>query len=168
MIFLLFLTAVSYTAQAEGNEEGFTLQPGDILQVTVWKEEGMDREVLVLPDGTITFPLIGTLMVQDMTPFYVQSAIRDRLQMSIPDASVTVSVKAPLGHKVSVLGQVQKPGEVIMNTRMSVMEVLSQVGGLTPTPMKAISSSSAKRRKGKNLSNTPTAISHADGSWTKI
>lgn len=71
-------------------------------------------------------------MVQDMTPFYVQSAIRDRLQMSIPDASVTVSVKAPLGHKVSVLGQVQKPGEVIMNTRMSVMEVLSQVGGLTP------------------------------------
>lgn len=53
MIFLLFLTAVSYTAQAEGNEEGFTLQPGDILQVTVWKEEGMDREVLVLPDGTI-------------------------------------------------------------------------------------------------------------------
>ena len=132
MIFLLFLTAVSYTAQAEGNEEGFTLQPGDILQVTVWKEEGMDREVLVLPDGTITFPLIGTLMVQDMTPFYVQSAIRDRLQMSIPDASVTVSVKAPLGHKVSVLGQVQKPGEVIMNTRMSVMEVLSQVGGLTP------------------------------------
>lgn len=113
-------------------QEGFTIQPGDILQITVWKEEGMDREVLVLPDGTITFPLVGALAVQDVSPHDLQSAITLKLQPYIPDAAVTVSVKAPLGHKVSVIGQVQKPGEIIMGTPIGVMEALSQAGGLTP------------------------------------
>ncbi len=110
----------------------FTILAGDVLQITVWKEEGMDREVLVLPDGTISFPLVGTLTVQNMTPDAVQALLKHRLGNIIPDAAVTVTVKAPLGHKISVLGQVQKPGEVLMSARTSVMQALSQAGGLTP------------------------------------
>ncbi len=124
---LTLLLSFHHTAHAEE----FTVQPGDILQVTVWKEEGMDREVLVLPDGTITFPLIGTVMIKDMPLLDVQSTIKSKLEPSIPNAPVTVSVKSPLGHKVSILGQVRAPGEVIMNTSMSVMQAFSQVGGLT-------------------------------------
>ncbi len=112
-------------------EPEFTIYGGDVLQITVWKEEGLDREVLVLPNGTITFPLIGDLNVRGMTPAAVQSAIKEKLKPLIPNASVTVAVKAPLGQTVSVLGQVAKPGEFVMGRSMTVTQALSQAGGLT-------------------------------------
>ncbi len=133
-VFYLFfaLTALVFSRPAQADENRFIILPGDILQITVWKEEGMDQEVLVLPDGTITFPLIGTINVNRMTPAGLKAVIRKNLSSSIPAASVTVTVKAPLGHKVSVIGQVQSPGDVILSTRMGVMQALSGVGGLTP------------------------------------
>lgn len=110
----------------------YVILPGDVLHINVWREETMDQEVVVLPDGTITFPLVGTILVKDSTPQQLQSTIRDLLQPYIPEAEVTVSVKAPLGHKASIIGQVFEPGEIILNTNIGVMAALSQVGGLTP------------------------------------
>lgn len=116
------------TAQAKD----YTIKPGDVLQVTVWKEENLDREVLVLPDGTIDFPLIGSFSVQGMTPAQVQATIKNKLHSMIPGASVAVLVKATLGHTASIIGQVNKPGEIIMAHNVTVMQALSQAGGLTP------------------------------------
>ncbi|MFP4097374.1 MAG: polysaccharide biosynthesis/export family protein [Alphaproteobacteria bacterium] len=126
----IFLSIFAQNVQAATEE--FTVLPGDVLQVTVWKEEGMDREVQVLSDGTITFPLIGTVVVKGKTLPEIQSTIKALLAATIPEASVTVSVNAPLGHKVSILGQVQNPGETVMNTNIGVMQLISQAGGLTP------------------------------------
>lgn len=127
----LFLTFLSpHPVIALGDD--FVILPGDVLHINVWKEDGMDQDVLVLPDGTITFPLIGTLKARDMSPAKLQAAIRDKLNPFIPDAAVTVSVQAPTGHKVSLVGQLREPGEVVLTARMSVMQAISQVGGLTP------------------------------------
>ena len=126
-----FLLTINSSSYAQENAD-FTIRPGDVLQVTVWKEEGMDRELVVLPDGSLNFPLIGTVVVQDLTTIAAQNLIKDKLKKSIPDASVTVMVKAPLGHTVNVMGQVAKPGEIVMGRRMNVMQALSQAGGLTP------------------------------------
>lgn len=131
MLVLSFLLTISVGASAQDASE-FTIRPGDVLQVTVWKEEGMDRELIVLPDGTINFPLIGTIVVKDLTTVAAQNTIKEKLKQSIPDASVTVMVKAPLGHTVNIMGQVAKPGEIVMGRRMNVMQALSQAGGLTP------------------------------------
>jgi polysaccharide export outer membrane protein len=109
-----------------------TLRPGDVLQVTVWKEDALDRELLVLPDGTIDFPLIGSVSAKGLTTSELQTAIKKKLQKFIPDASVIVTLKAALGHTVSVIGQVVKSGELIMGHRFTVMQALSQAGGLTP------------------------------------
>ena len=128
----LVILASTFSRAATAAEDGFVILPGDVLQINVWKEEGMDQEVLVLPDGTITFPLIGTLAASDMDPAALQATIRRKLNSYIPDAAVTVSVKALLGHKISVIGQVQEPGDVILSTRTGVMQALSEVGGLTP------------------------------------
>lgn len=117
---------------APAGDRNYVIQPGDVLQITVWKEADMDREVLVLPDGTVSFPLIGSFRAEGQTPAQVQSLIRQKLQNLIPDASVTVLVKAALGHAVSVIGQVAKPGELVMNHQLTVMQALSQAGGLTP------------------------------------
>ena len=129
LVTLSFLAALAPTAHAK--EATFTIRSGDILQVTVWKEEGMDREIVVLPDGTLTFPLAGSVKVSGLTPSQAEEAIKERLKGAMPDASVTVVVKAPLGHTVNVIGQVQKPGEIVIGGRMTVMQALSQAGGLT-------------------------------------
>ena len=71
-------------------------------------------------------------MAAGSTPEELQANIKDKLQKLIPDASVTVAVKAALGHTVSVIGQVAKPGEILMGRGLTVMQALSQAGGLTP------------------------------------
>ncbi len=109
----------------------FTIIAGDVLQVTVWKEEGLDQEVLVLADGSITFPLVGTITAESKTPSQLQEEIKTKLAKLIPDAAVSVAVKAALGHTVSVVGQVTKPGEILMGHGLTVMQALSQAGGLT-------------------------------------
>ena len=119
-------------ASDRASGDDFTLIPGDVLQITVWKEEGMDKEVVVLPDGNISFPLIGTIKAQGLTPEDLQKAVKRKLASYIPESSVSVAVKAPLGHTVSVLGQVARPGEIVMSRNIGVMEALSQSGGLTP------------------------------------
>lgn len=131
LVFTLILIAASSPALA-AKGKAYKIRPGDVLQITVWKEDALDQEVVVLPDGSITFPLIGTLDVEDHTPSQVQNIIKNNLKDYVPDASVAVAVKANLGHSVNVIGQVAKPGEFVMNRQMSVMQALSQAGGLTP------------------------------------
>ncbi len=126
-IMFLFLQSASAAVDAS-----YTVHPGDVLQITVWKEESLDKEILVLPDGTITFPLIGSFSVKGMNTSQIQQTVKKKLADLIPDASVTVLVKAALGHSVSVMGQVTKPGELVMGHQLTVMQALSQAGGLTP------------------------------------
>jgi polysaccharide biosynthesis/export protein len=128
-LFFVLFASIS-TARAE--EEIYTICPGDVLQISVWKEDTLDREAVVLPDGNVDFPLIGSVKAAGKTTTQIQSAIKAKLKKYIPDASVSVVVKADLGHTVSVIGQVTKPGELIMSHHLTVMQALSQAGGLTP------------------------------------
>jgi polysaccharide export outer membrane protein len=117
---------------ARAADADYKLNPGDVLQVTVWKEDGLDREVLVLPDGTINFPLVGTLPARGKTAGELQAALKKGIEPMIHDAYVTVAVKAALGNVVDVIGQVNKPGELILSHRTTAMQALSMAGGLTP------------------------------------
>jgi polysaccharide export outer membrane protein len=130
-IALMWLIFVA-VAPALADEDAYTICSGDVLQISVWKEDTLDREVIVLPDGSVDFPLIGSVIVKGLTPANVQNIVKEKLKKFIPDASVSVVVKADLGHTVNVIGQVTKPGELIMGHHLTVMEALSQAGGLTP------------------------------------
>ncbi len=110
----------------------YAINPGDILQITVWKEDGLDKETLVLPDGTISFPLIGSLTARGKTVAALQQEIKTKLATDIPDAAVTVVVKMANGNVVDVIGQVNKPGEINTGHRVTVMQALSMAGGVTP------------------------------------
>jgi len=120
-----------FSQPAVAVDSQYTIIAGDVLQITVWKEEQLNQEALVLADGTINFPLIGSVDAAGKTPAELQDSIKEKLQKLIPDAAVTVAVKAALGHTVSVVGQVAKPGELMMGHDMTVMQALSQAGGLT-------------------------------------
>mgnify|MGYP000527349595 CR=1 FL=1 len=126
----LILAAPPVAAQAGGLE--YRIGPEDVLHISVWKEEDLDRKVLVRPDGGISFPLAGDLQVSGRTPLEVQDEIRSRLQRYVPDAEVTVAVDEISGYTVFVLGEVNEPGQFTLGRYVDVVQALTLAGGLTP------------------------------------
>ena len=118
------------TAPTDGT--AYVLSPGDVVFVSVWREEQLQRELVVLPDGTISFPLAGRVEVARKTTEEVEQILAMRLKKYIPDAAVSVSVVAASGYRVYVVGAVNKPGEFQVPRRITVMQALSLAGGLTP------------------------------------
>ena len=128
MTFAMISASWSHASYAQ--ETGYALNPGDVLQVAVWKDTELTREILVRPDGRITFPLVGDIQAAGQTPEAVQQAIIERLQKYVPDPVVTVALAAANGNKVFVLGQVARPGEYVMVRPLDVMQALAMAGGL--------------------------------------
>jgi polysaccharide export outer membrane protein len=108
------------------------VQPGDILEISVWKEEGMQSEVLVRPDGGISFPLVGDLIAEGLTIKQLSGEITKKLKQFIPDPVVTVSLKQIFGNTIYVIGKVNRPGEFEFIRKLDVMQALSKAGGTTP------------------------------------
>ena len=89
---------------ADDAADGYKLAPEDVLEISVWKEEGLQREVLVRPDGKLSFPLVGSLDATGKTAEQLQTEVEERLQKYIPDPVVTVSVLQVSGYKIYVIG----------------------------------------------------------------
>lgn len=111
--------------------EPYRLNPGDILQIALWKEEGLQRDVLVLPDGNITFPLAGQIRAAGRSAKELQDILFARMKKFFADPVITVSVKEVAGNRIFVIGQVKRPGHIQANRPIDVMQALSLAGGLT-------------------------------------
>ena len=112
------------------NPDDYKIGPEDVLEVSVWKEEELQREVLVRPDGGISFPLAGDVQVEGKTPLEVEQEITTRVQKYIPEAVVTVSVKKVSGYTIFVNGKVKQPGKFVVGRYMDVMQAITLAGGL--------------------------------------
>ena len=110
----------------------YIIGPGDVLNISVWKEEGMQQEVLVKPDGGITFPLAGDIDVSGMSTATLRNVLVKKLKRYIPNPVVTVSVLKSVSNKIYVVGKVNRPGEFIASHYMDVLQALSLAGGLSP------------------------------------
>ena len=109
----------------------YGIQPGDVLLISVWKEPDLLREVVVSPDGWITFPLVGELRVAGMTVNEIRTAVRDALSNYIPKAVVDVALQQINGNQIFVLGKVARPGVFPFNSTVDVIKALSLAGGTT-------------------------------------
>ena len=109
----------------------YTVKPGDILKVAVWKEPELQGPILIRPDGGFSFPLVGEVDGRGKTVAELQVIMAQRLSKYISDPVVSVSVTEIHGNKVYVIGQVAKPGEFIVNPSVDVMQALSMAGGMT-------------------------------------
>jgi len=112
--------------------DGYRLQPGDVLQVVVWKETDLQSEVLIRPDGGISFALAGDLQAAGRTTDELRAELESRVRKLIPDAVVTVQVKLASGNRVYVIGKVNHPGDFALIRPIDVMQALSLAGGATP------------------------------------
>lgn len=136
-LLLLSLFVLSPMMWAENSvssmdEAAYLLVPEDVLDISVWKEDGLQSEVLIRPDGKLSFPLVGHIRAAGKTPEQVEQAIRERLKAFIPDPVVTVLVRHVSGNKIYVIGKISKPGQYIVQNGTDVMQALSLAGGLTP------------------------------------
>lgn len=129
----LILYSVSDAALAAKSDGGdYEIGPEDVLDISVWREKDLQREVLVRPDGWLTFPLVGNVEAAGKTPQQLENEMRQRLRKYIPDPVVTVTVKKIQGLKVFVMGRVGKPGEYMVGRYVDVLQALTLAGGLTP------------------------------------
>lgn len=111
---------------------GYQIGPEDTLGISVWREDTLQREVIVRPDGMISFPLAGDVMAAGNTAEEVAKEIKKRLAKYMPDPVVSVSVNKVAGYKIYVLGEVAKPGEFTVGRYVDVLQALTLAGGLTP------------------------------------
>jgi polysaccharide export outer membrane protein len=110
----------------------YMLGAEDVLIISVWKDEHLTREVVVRPDGSISFPLVGDVPAAGRTVEEVRADVGKRLTKFIPNPQVSVTLTKVLSYRIYVLGRVNKPGEFMVGHKADVLQALSLAGGLTP------------------------------------
>ena len=129
---LLVLVASLSWQNSFAETETYLINPGDVFDISVWNEEALKREVRVLPDGSIGFPLAGTLPAAGKTIDALKKELTAKLTEYIAEPVVNIAVQSTEGNAVYVMGQVKAPGKLVMAESMNVMQALSMAGGLTP------------------------------------
>jgi len=131
MVYILILGAGGVRV-SWGADKPYHIGPGDMLEISVWKDDSLSRQVLVPPDGVISFPLIGDVNITKMTVTDLRKVVTSKLKDYIPDPTVTVMLMQINSLKAYVIGKVNKPGVFPIDLNTNVMQILSMAGGLNP------------------------------------
>jgi polysaccharide export outer membrane protein len=107
----------------------YVIGPEDMLQITVWKNEALSRTLPVRPDGKISMPLLHDVHAAGLTPMQLRDKIANALGEFMPNPEVAVTVTDVRSYRVSVLGEVQKPGVLQLKADTTVLEAIALAGG---------------------------------------
>ncbi|ROS06133.1 polysaccharide export outer membrane protein [Sinobacterium caligoides] len=137
LISALLLCLLSITAYAEKNADDLSpsgdyhVNAGDVLSVFIWGEEALAREVIVRPDGFISYPLVGEVQAGGRNVGEVTDAIEDSLANYMKNKpQVTVSIVSLAGNNIYVIGKVNRPGVFNVLMQTDVAQALALAGGL--------------------------------------
>ncbi|MBZ0220432.1 MAG: polysaccharide biosynthesis/export family protein [Candidatus Methylomirabilis sp.] len=131
-LFALFLANTPAYASGEAGGPEYQIGPEDLLEIVVWRNTELSRQVTVRPDGRITLPLIGELTAAGLTPEELRAEIVERLKEYQQSAVVaSVIVQSVNSYRIYVLGQVQVPGSYTLKSRTTVLQALSLAGGFS-------------------------------------
>lgn len=109
----------------------FILGPSDKIEIIVYRHDDLKRAVQVDHSGKIIYPLIGDIQVAGLSIFQLRDRIQKGLSKYIVDPQVSIGVVAVQSQKVTVLGEVNKPGLFALDTPLTVLEAISRAGGFT-------------------------------------
>ena len=112
--------------------EDYIRGAGDILDISLWKDEALTKQVTVLADGRLIFPLAGEVMAAGKTVRQVKDDIIEKIKEYVPEPVLTVDVKQVNSMIIYVTGKVNTPGRYNTNTPVTVLQALSIAGGLNP------------------------------------
>lgn len=155
------VSAISQAPVPAASSTPYRINPGDQLQILVWGDERLQRDVLVLPDGTFAFPLVGQVNAAGKLPSEIERIITVGLQPQYkgPVPQVTVTVKQASGYQFSVVGKVRNPGTFTPGRYVNALEALAIAGG----PSEFANTSGAKiiRKAGNRLYVVPLRLQDA-------
>ncbi len=112
--------------------DDYLIGPGDILDISVWKEEALTKLVTVLPDGKISFPLIGDIDAAGKTVASLGNELNKKIERYVPDPNLSVVVQQVNSMLIYIIGRINNPGRFVLNTNINVLQALSMAGGLNP------------------------------------
>ena len=135
--FILLLSAMPCSVSAAESTAAlggasYILAPSDEIEVFVWKEEDLSRQVTIRPDGGISYPLVGEIQAAGKPVAALQALMQERIREYVPSAVVSVSLRKVAGYRIYVLGEVKNPGEFVLNHYVTVAQALTLADGLTP------------------------------------
>jgi len=108
----------------------YIIGPADVLDISVWKNEDLTKLVTVLPDGKISFPLIGEITAAGKTVAGLHKELEVKLDRFVPDVSLSMVVAQVNSMLIYVIGRVNNPGRFVLNTNTNVLQALALAGGL--------------------------------------
>ncbi len=111
--------------------KSYVIGLGDVLEVFVWRNEQLSREVTVRPDGKISLPLIQDIQAEGLTVLQLRDEITRRLDEHVNRPRVTIIVSQINSYKVNVLGRVVRPGVYPITGNTTLLEAISMAGGFT-------------------------------------
>ncbi len=119
----------SETKKQGAVDSSYIIGPMDVLEIQVWREPDFSRQVLVRPDGKITFPLIGDIQASDMSTMDLRALLTEKLDSFVDNPEVTVIVLESQSKNFYIIGRVNQPGTYPLSPHMTVLQALSVAGG---------------------------------------
>jgi polysaccharide export outer membrane protein len=111
-------------------EDGYIIGPGDLLDISVWKDEVLTRSCIVRPDGIISFPLIGDILAAGRTASQLKADMEAKLTRYVPNVVLSLEVKQINSLIIYIIGKVNNPGRFVLNVDVNVLQALATAGGL--------------------------------------
>jgi len=108
----------------------FVIGESDVLNINVWKEPEISQSVVVRPDGKISLPLIGEVLVRGLTPVQTQTLLTNKLQSILTNPQVTVTVTEIRSRVAFITGEVGKPGAYPLLVPTTILQLITNAGGL--------------------------------------
>jgi len=131
LLFLLGFVLLSGTSIAGTEAPHYLIGPDDILNIYVWKESELTRDVTVMSDGRITFPLIGEIMAKGQTVTGLKNLITEKLKDYLDAPEITVIIQESRSRRIYTIGKLSRPGPYPLAHDMTVLQALSTAGGFT-------------------------------------
>ncbi len=127
------------TALFSGEDDTYRLGPRDRIQITVFRHADLNLESAVSSSGTITYPLIGTMLVEGLTALQLQENLKNALEKDyLQRADVSVQIIDYKSKVAVVLGKVNRTGEIPLTKPLNLIDVLSIAGGVSSNDVKKI------------------------------
>ncbi|HZO38325.1 MAG TPA: polysaccharide biosynthesis/export family protein [Methylomirabilota bacterium] len=111
--------------------DSYRIGPEDVLLISVWKNTALTQQVIVRPDGKISLPLLNDVQASGLTPLELRDVLTTKLANYMPSPEVSVIVNDIRSFKISIMGEVNKPGRYELKGWATVIDALALAGGFT-------------------------------------
>ena len=137
IIVLLLSVSFSLPQEKQGatdkpiDNPNYVIGPEDVLQIRVWKEEGLTTIAAVRSDGMISLPLINDVQASGLTPLQLRESLTEKFKAFIDNPTVTVVLMEANSFKVFVTGQVRNPGVYRLRRETTLVQIITMAGDFT-------------------------------------